>query len=104
MPLPVSWCNRLVCAEPLPHPLLISLSVMWSEPAARPPRGYGTELSPREQQVAELLARSSTDHDIAQTLFLSPRTVERHVANVLKKLGTDRKEMSTTNSPGGQVR
>ncbi|WP_426404715.1 response regulator transcription factor [Streptomyces sp. R-07] len=77
---------------------------MWSEPAARPPRGYGTELSPREQQVAELLARSSTDHDIAQTLFLSPRTVERHVANVLKKLGTDRKEMSTTNSPGGQVR
>ncbi|MBB5896470.1 helix-turn-helix transcriptional regulator [Kutzneria kofuensis] len=54
-------------------------------------RGYGNELSPRELEVADLLAGGATNQDIAQTLFLSPRTVEKHVARVLAKLGTERK-------------
>jgi len=41
--------------------------------------------------VAGLLAGGATNQDIAQTLFLSPRTVEKHVARVLAKLGTSRK-------------
>ncbi|MFB6891447.1 AAA family ATPase [Kitasatospora sp. NPDC056327] len=53
-------------------------------------RGYGKQLSPRERQVAELLAQGTANQDIAQALFLSPRTVEHHVANVLQKLGTTR--------------
>ncbi|MFE2178416.1 ATP-binding protein [Kitasatospora sp. NPDC059462] len=53
-------------------------------------RGYGKQLSPRERQVAELLAQGAANQDIAQALFLSPRTVEHHVANVLHKLGTGR--------------
>ncbi|HTI20130.1 MAG TPA: AAA family ATPase [Kutzneria sp.] len=56
-------------------------------------RGYGNELSPREIEVAELLAGGATNQDIAQTLFLSPRTVEKHVARVLTKLGTSRKDV-----------
>ncbi|MET8764045.1 AAA family ATPase [Lentzea sp. NPDC004782] len=56
-------------------------------------RGYGDELSPRELEVAELLGRGATNADIAQTLFLSPRTVEKHVARVLAKLGTERKNV-----------
>ncbi|MEV0534546.1 AAA family ATPase [Kitasatospora sp. NPDC050463] len=55
-------------------------------------RGYGKRLSPRERQVAELLAQGAGNQDIAQALFLSPRTVEHHVANVLHKLGTSRAE------------
>ncbi|MFE2727168.1 ATP-binding protein [Kitasatospora sp. NPDC059327] len=55
-------------------------------------RGYGKRLSPRERQVAELLARGAGNQDIAQALFLSPRTVEHHVANVLHKLATSRAE------------
>ncbi|MFI9329390.1 ATP-binding protein [Kitasatospora sp. NPDC052868] len=55
-------------------------------------RGYGKRLSPRERQVAELLAQGAGNQDIAQALFLSPRTVEHHVANVLHKLGTSRGE------------
>ncbi|MER5352284.1 AAA family ATPase [Kitasatospora sp. NPDC002551] len=53
-------------------------------------RGYGKQLSPRERQVAELLAQGAANQDIAQALFLSPRTVEHHVANVLHKLATSR--------------
>ncbi|MEW2114942.1 AAA family ATPase [Streptomyces sp. NPDC005474] len=59
-------------------------------------RGYGSELSPREQEVAELLAGGATNQDIARTLFLSPRTVEKHVARVLTKLGRSRKDVVHT--------
>lgn len=53
-------------------------------------RGYGQQLSPREREVAQLIASGRTNKQIAEVLFLSPRTVERHVANVLRKLGATR--------------
>ncbi|MFC0627513.1 ATP-binding protein [Kribbella deserti] len=56
-------------------------------PSHRGRRGYGGELSPREQEVARLLGRGHTNREIAEVLFLSPRTVEQHVAKVLRKLG-----------------
>lgn len=49
-------------------------------------RGYGNELSPRERDVAALVATGHTNREIAELLFLSPRTVEQHVAKVLRKL------------------
>ncbi|MGJ5890372.1 ATP-binding protein [Streptomyces niveiscabiei] len=59
-------------------------------------RGYGTQLSPRELEVAKLLAAGATNQDIAQTLFLSPRTVEKHVTRVLAKLRTCRKNIHSS--------
>ncbi|GAA4014826.1 LuxR family transcriptional regulator [Allokutzneria multivorans] len=56
-------------------------------PSRRGRRGYGNELSPREQDVARLLAQGRTNREIAEVLFLSPRTVEQHVARALRKLG-----------------
>lgn len=45
------------------------------------------ELTPQELQVAVHVARGLSNREIAQTLFLSPKTVERHVSNALRKLG-----------------
>ncbi|GAA1967240.1 ATP-binding protein [Catenulispora subtropica] len=70
---------------------LRSLGLFRHAPRGR--HGYGSQLSPRERQVAELLAQGATNRDIAQALFLSPRTVETHVANVLRKLDTSRKDV-----------
>jgi DNA-binding CsgD family transcriptional regulator len=56
-------------------------------PSQRGRRGYGSELSPREREVARMLAEGRTNREIADGLFLSPRTVEQHVAKVLRKLG-----------------
>ncbi|MFJ8696787.1 ATP-binding protein [Streptomyces roseolilacinus] len=64
-------------------------------PSRRGRRGYGNELSPREREVASRLADGRTNREIAQTMFLSRRTVEEHVANVLRKLGvTSRQEVA----------
>ncbi len=50
-------------------------------------RGYGQQLSPRERQVAVLAAAGRTNRQIAQELYLSPKTVDKHVQAVLRKLG-----------------
>jgi DNA-binding CsgD family transcriptional regulator len=44
-------------------------------------------LSARELEVLGLVAHGLTNHDIAQRLVLSEHTVNRHVANILRKLG-----------------
>lgn len=44
-------------------------------------------LSVREDEVLRLLVARKPDREIAETLFLSVRTVERHVARIFAKLG-----------------
>ena len=43
-------------------------------------------LSPRELDVLRLLVVGKTDREIAETLFISPRTASKHVASILTKL------------------
>jgi len=45
------------------------------------------DLTEREREVAALIARGKTNREIAQELVLSKRTVEKHAANILSKLG-----------------
>lgn len=52
-------------------------------------------LSPREQEVMKLIARGYTYREAASALFISDRTVESHVSNVLHKLQlSDRRELT----------
>ncbi len=44
-------------------------------------------LTPREQEVMVLLAEGNSAKDAAAKLFISPKTVENHRANIMNKLG-----------------
>jgi predicted ATPase/DNA-binding SARP family transcriptional activator/DNA-binding CsgD family transcriptional regulator len=54
-----------------------------------PPGGGETDdpLTPREREVATLVARGYSNRQIAKDLFLSERTIENHIANIKRKLG-----------------
>ncbi|MFJ6212853.1 response regulator [Streptomyces sp. NPDC092296] len=52
-------------------------------------------LTAREEEILKLVAEGHSSKDIAQTLFISVKTVERHRANILQKLGLrDRLELT----------
>ncbi|HET8629819.1 MAG TPA: LuxR C-terminal-related transcriptional regulator, partial [Thermomicrobiales bacterium] len=54
-------------------------------PAAR--RTYPAGLTAREVEVLKLVAQGLTDAQVAERLFLSPRTVGKHLTSVYTKLG-----------------
>jgi len=43
-------------------------------------------LTPSEARIAKLAAEGHANRDIAQELFVTPKTVERHLGNVYRKL------------------
>jgi DNA-binding CsgD family transcriptional regulator/tetratricopeptide (TPR) repeat protein len=55
--------------------------------AREPTAGGDSHLTPRELEVAHLLAEGLTNAELARRLFISPRTAAVHVSNILSKLG-----------------
>jgi DNA-binding NarL/FixJ family response regulator len=55
----------------------------------------GEVLTPREEEIVKLVAEAHTNDEIADMLVISKKTVERHRANILEKLGmSDRVELT----------
>ncbi|MBX6748166.1 MAG: AAA family ATPase [Micromonosporaceae bacterium] len=50
------------------------------------PESGGPRLTAREREVAQLVAEGLTNAELAQRLFISPRTAAVHVSNILRKL------------------
>jgi DNA-binding NarL/FixJ family response regulator len=50
------------------------------------PIGGGATLTPREREVALLIAEGLTNAELARRLYISPRTAAVHVSNILRKL------------------
>jgi DNA-binding NarL/FixJ family response regulator len=55
----------------------------------------GSPLTSRELEVIKLVAGGKTNRAIAQQLAISERTVDRHVANILRKLDVSTRSAAT---------
>jgi len=68
-----------------------AVALALEEPVAKRPRTGGrrdpSELTPREHEVASLVAQGLTNREIASKLVISQRTAETHVEHILNKLG-----------------
>jgi len=54
-------------------------------PSTSLPPGF-TELTPREWEVLRLIATGASNHEIADSLYISEGTVKNHVTNILRRL------------------
>src|SRR5699024_11348346 len=52
-------------------------------------------LTPREREILTILATGKTNKEIATKLFISERTVDRHVSNILGKLNVPTRAAAT---------
>jgi DNA-binding NarL/FixJ family response regulator len=56
----------------------------------------GDQLTPREVEVLELVARGRSNPDIARELFIGEATVKTHLLHVFDKLGVDDRTRAVT--------
>ena len=60
-------------------------------------------LTARELEVLRLLGEGLSNKDIGARLYLSPRTVERHVASLTAKAGVSRRSSWSPSPPGASA-
>jgi DNA-binding NarL/FixJ family response regulator len=84
----VAACRAAMRGEPFIYPgarTALIEDVLRRERDGEPIRDQ--VLTPREQEVLKLIAEAYGNRQIAETLVISEKTVERHRANILEKLG-----------------
>lgn len=92
----VAACRAAVRDEPFLYPGAVTALIRNYLDRAR----HGDEtpdqvLTPREEEVLKLVAEGHSSKEIADLLFISIKTVQRHRANLLQKLGLrDRLELT----------
>jgi DNA-binding NarL/FixJ family response regulator len=58
----------------------------FAAPKPVPPLEAFPELTPREVEVLDLIARGHSNAEIAGRLYVSPKTVRNHISNIFTKL------------------
>jgi DNA-binding CsgD family transcriptional regulator len=53
------------------------------------------DLTPRELQIASIIAEGVTTREAAARLFVSPRTVDAHLTHIYQKLGLSSRSQLT---------
>jgi DNA-binding NarL/FixJ family response regulator len=88
----VEACRATMRGEPFIYPAAAAALIRDYLARGDSPASLLTE---REEQVLKLIAEAQTNQQIAQQLVISPKTVDRHRTNILRKLGMhDRVELT----------
>jgi DNA-binding NarL/FixJ family response regulator len=88
----IEACRAAMRDEPFLYPSAIRTLI---RDHLERPSGADEILTPRETEIVKLIAEAHSSKEIAELLVISPKTVERHRANILEKLGmSDRVELT----------
>ncbi len=92
----VEACRATMRGEPFLYPNAVAALVRdHLERAAQGAAHSDDPLTPRESEVIKLIAEGHTSREIGEILVISEKTVDRHRANILEKLGLrDRVDMT----------
>jgi DNA-binding NarL/FixJ family response regulator len=80
----IEACRAAMRGEPFIYPAAVRAIVRDYLDRGSPPEDL---LTPRELEVVKLIAEGLTSDEVAEELSISSKTVDRHRANVLEKLG-----------------
>ena len=91
----VEACRAAVRGEPFLYPGAIAALIRNYLEQSHDTESGVPAITPREEEVLKLVAEGHSSRDIADLLTISIKTVERHRANILQKLGLrDRLELT----------
>lgn len=83
----VEACRATMRGEPFIYPSAVKALVRDHLERAKAGEPFTDDpLTPRETEIVKLIAEGNTSREIAETLVISEKTVERHRANILEKL------------------
>ena len=84
----IEACRATMRGEPFLYPAAVRALVRdYLDRASRGEETPEDPLTPRELEIVKLIAEGMTSEEIAEQLVISKKTVDRHRANVLEKLG-----------------
>jgi DNA-binding NarL/FixJ family response regulator len=84
----IEACRATMRGEPFLYPRAVKALVRdYLERAKSGEEVPEDPLTPRESEIVKLIAEGHTSKEIAEMLVISEKTVERHRANMLEKLG-----------------
>ncbi|MDW5596982.1 response regulator transcription factor [Conexibacter stalactiti] len=84
----VEACRAVMRGEPFLYPAAVSALMRdWLRRARDGEEVPDNPLTPRESEIVKLVAEGNTSREIAELLVISEKTVDRHRANILEKLG-----------------
>jgi DNA-binding CsgD family transcriptional regulator len=86
---------RTICARLGATPALARADALLAHLSPTSPAVYPAGLSAREVEVLRLVAQGWTDRQVADHLFLSPRTVSQHLRSIYNKLGVSTRAAAT---------
>jgi DNA-binding NarL/FixJ family response regulator len=84
----IEACRAAMRGEPFLYPAAVRALIRdYLDRAAHGEETPDDPLTPRELEIVKLIGEGHTSEEIAGMLFISKKTVDRHRANVLEKLG-----------------